>query len=267
MGVQSQKGRGAGRTRRTIGLAETLALLLGGGMLVVAIWGVRVCRAFAKSALPSPPGPADAQFGAIISVVGYAVFFAPIACLGAWTCWSTLNKITDGRLRGAIQQLLEQGRNWLAGEERHTLEPLDDQTAKRLSALGANAAGVLGMISGVLLVALGSLGLIAALVESYRPRPSIYYGRGSVAARFWTYFAVGCVLAIIAGAVIFRDMLKKADRRWLLPLRIFTALVSARIASDEARRRSKALPGEWQKDPARSYSKTDSGPRQGPTPR
>jgi len=231
MGVQSQK-RGAGSP---IGLAETLALLLGGGMLVVAIWGVRVCRAFAKSALPSTDGHGDPRFGAIISVVSYALFFAPIAWLGGWLCWSTLNKITDGRLRGAIQELLDQGRNWFAGEERHSLEPLDDETAKRLGALGANAAGVLGMITGILLVASGLLGLIAVLVESYRPRPSIYYGRGSVAARFWTYFAVGCVLAIIAGAIILRDMLRKADSRWLLPLKIFTALVSARIASEKKR--------------------------------
>jgi hypothetical protein len=243
------------------------ALLFGGGMLAVAIWGVRLCRAFAKSALPSTPGPGDPQFGALIFVVSYALFFAPIAWLGAWLCWSTLNKITEGSLRGAIQELVEQGRNWFTGEERHSLEPLDEQTAKRLGSLGANAAGVLGIITGVLLVALGSLGLIATLVESYRPQPSIYYGRGSVAARFWTYFAVGCVLAIIAGAVILRDILKKADHRWLLPLKIFTALVSARVASDEARRRSKALPGAWQKDPVRSQSKTDSGPRQGQAPR
>jgi hypothetical protein len=236
-------------------------------MLAVAIWGVRVCRAFAKSALPSTPGQGDSQFGAIISVASYALFFAPIAWLGAWLCWSTVNRITNGSLRGAIQELVEQGRNWFAGQERHSLEPLDDQTAKRLGALGANAAGVLGMITGILLVALGSLGLIAALVESYRPRQSVNYGRGFVAARFLTYFAVGCVLAIVAGAVILRDMFKKTDPRWLLPLKIFTALVSARIASDEARRRSKALPGAWQKDPARSHSKTDSGPRQGQAPR
>lgn len=260
MGVPSQKGKGA---ERAIRLGEMLALLLGGGMLAVAIWGVRVCRAFAKSALPSTPGPGDPQFGELISVASYAVFFAPIAWLGAWICWSTLNQITDGRLRGGIQQLVEQGQNWFTGDERHSLEPLDDQTAKRLGALGANAASVLAVITGILLVALGSLGLIAALVESYRPRPSMNYGHGSVAARFLTYFAVGCLLAIIAGAVILRDTLKPADRRWLLPLRIFTALVSARIASDEVRRRSKALPRELQKDPARTYSKTDPGPRQG----
>jgi hypothetical protein len=236
-------------------------------MLAVAIWGVRVCRAFAKSALPSTPGPGDSQFSALITVVGYALFFGPIACLGTWICWSTLNRITNGSLRGAIQQLMEQGRNWFVGEERHSLEPLDDQTAKRLGALGANTAGVLGMITGISLVALGSLGLIAALVESYRPRPSVNYGRGFVAARFLTYFALGCVLAIVAGAVILRDMLKKTDRRWLLPLRIFTALVSARIASDEARRRSKALPAAWQKDPARPHAKTESGSRQGQAPR
>jgi hypothetical protein len=236
-------------------------------MLVFAIWGVRVCRAFAKSALPTTPAQGDAQFGAIISVASYAVFFAPVGWLGDWICWTTLNQITGGRLRGAIQQFMEQGQNWFASEERHSLEPLEEQTAQRLGALGANAAGVLGMITGILLVALGSLGLIAALVESYRPRPSMNYGRGFAATRLLTYFAVGCVLAIILGAVILRDLLKKADRRWLVPLRIFTVLVSARIVSDEARRRSKALPGDLQKDPARSYSKTDSGPRQGPAPR
>jgi hypothetical protein len=113
--------------------------------------------------------------------------------------------------------------------------------------------------TGALLVALGSLGLIEALMESYRPRP-IPSGRVFVAARLTTYFAVCCGLAIIAGAVILRETLKQADGRWLLPLRIFTTLLSARIASDEARRRSKTLPATLQKDPTSSYSRTGSGP-------
>jgi hypothetical protein len=64
--------------------------------------------------------------------------------LGAWISWSALNQITDGKFRGSIRDLREQGQSWFAGKQQHSLEPLDDQTAKRLGSLGASAARILG---------------------------------------------------------------------------------------------------------------------------
>jgi hypothetical protein len=49
-------------------------------------------------------------------------------------------------------------------------------------------------------------------------------------------FLIACGLAIVSGAIIVRDTFRKADHSWLIPLKIFTTVVSARVASDQARR-------------------------------
>jgi hypothetical protein len=59
---------------------------------------------------------------------------------------------------------------------------------------------------------------------------------GSYPSRLQMTFVIACGLAIVGGAIIVRDTFRKANDSWLVPLKIFTAVVSARVASDQARR-------------------------------
>src|SRR5262249_29190895 len=100
---------------------------------------------------------------------------------------------------------------------------------------GANLARVLGVLAGTVLIVLGTLGLIAAWVEVYgsTSHSGRYY---FPATRLTMSFAIGGGLAIVVGAIILRDTFRKAGQVWLVPLKIFTTIGSARIVSDQVRR-------------------------------
>lgn len=207
-------------------LATLVSLLFAVAMLAIAVWGIGVSRRVSSSygSLPA------------VSVLTYLVLFGPFAVLGVLVLWSGWNKLTGNWPRRVIQELREWLMSALVGESSHSLEPLDDSTTRQLNAMAANAASVTGVLIGLLLIAAGVGGAIVlgvAFFQSKRymppPTPSAFY-------------LVGCGLAIIGGVSMLRHVFQKSDERWLIPLRIFTTIVSARVASDSARRQQHGKP-------------------------
>jgi hypothetical protein len=212
-------------------VGTAVSFLFGGGMLAIAVWGWRICRAISLPAKDTKAIPLDGPMSTIVFRVSYLVFFGPFICLGVYVLWSALNRVSGNSLRSAVSQL----KDFLAGEQQDSFEPLDEQTTRRLNALSTNAAKVLGLVVGSILITLGILGFVAGWIDSHSGSNHLASVRLSLS------FATASGLALIVGLIILRDTLRKTDRTWLLPLRIFTAAVSARMASDEVRKRQ-AIP-------------------------
>ena len=194
-------------------------------MLAVAVWGIWASRSISHSYGNMP----------MVAFLTYFVLFAPFALIGSLVLWAGWNKATSNWPRRAFRQLLDELGSLFAAEPHHSLEPLDERTRKRLDAAGTNSAKVLGVLTGAVLIALGIVGLVAELVEVYgsASHSGRYY---FPATRLTVSFGIGCGLVIVAGAIILRGTFRKADRSWLVPLKIFTTVASARVASDQARR-------------------------------
>jgi len=206
-------------------LAGIISFLFGGGMLAVAIWGIWASRTISRSYGSMP----------MVALLTYLVLFAPFSLIGTLVLWAGWNKATSNWPRRALRQLLDALGGLFSAQPQHSLEPLDERTRERLDAAGANFAKMLGVLAGTVLIALGIVGLVTEAVEVYGspPHSGRYYFS---ATRLTMVFLIGCGLAIVAGAIILRDMFRKADSSWLIPLKIFTSVVSARVASDQARR-------------------------------
>jgi hypothetical protein len=215
-------------TKRASGpsiLAGMVSFLFGGGMFAVSIWGIWASRSISRSYGSQP----------MVSLLTYLVLFAPFAVIGSLILWAGWNKTTGNWPRRAAWQLLDALGDFFSSAPQHSLEPLDENTRKRLDAAGTNLARVVGVLAGTVLMVLGTLGLIGAWVGVHgsASHPGGYY---LPSTRLTTSFAIGSAIAIIIGAMILRDTFRRADASWLVPLRIFTAVVSARVASDQARR-------------------------------
>lgn len=203
-------------------LAGIVSFLFGGGTLAVAVWGIRASRSISRS-YGDPP---------MVAFLIYLVLFAPFAVIGSLVLWSGLNKATGNWPRRALGQLVDTLVGLFTAEPQHSLEPLDERTKKRLDAASTNFAKMLGVVAGAVLILLGISGLVAEAVEFY----SSASHSGWYPSRLQMTFVIACGLAIVGGAIIVRDTLRKANDSWLVPLKIFTAVVSARVASDQARR-------------------------------
>ena len=205
--------------------AGIVSFLVGGGVLAVAIWGIWASRSISRSYGSQP----------MVALLTYLVLFAPFAVIGSLGLWSGWNKTTGNWPRRIVRQFLGALGEFFSNEPQHGLEPLDEKTRKHLDAAGINLARVVGVLAGTVLMVLGTLGLIGAWLGVHGPasHPGSYY---LPSTRLTTSFAIGSAIAIIIGAMILRDTFRKADRSWLVPLKIFTTVVSARVASDQARR-------------------------------
>lgn len=222
-------------------LATLVSFLFGCGMLAVAVWGIGVCRGISRS------------YGnmAIVAFLSYLVLFVPFAVVGVLVLWSGWNKTTSNWPRRVIWEL----RDWLtslsAGEPQHSLEPIDEKTVAQLNSMATNAADLVGTIGGSLLIILGIGGLIVCGVAS---RQSM-----GVPFRLLVSFLIGCGAAILGGVSMLRHTRRKSDHEWLIPLRIFTSLVSARVASENARRQQdKSVLNLPPAEPNATHTKKDS---------
>jgi len=222
MQVRNQVGAATKRASGSSILAGVFSFLFGGGALAVAIWGIWASRSISRSYGSQP----------MVAFLTYLVLFAPFAVIGSLVLWAGWNKATGNWPRHALLQLLDSLVGLFTAEPRHSLEPLDEKTKKRLDAASTKFAKMLGVVGGTVLILLGISGLVAEAIEFYgsASRSGLY------PTRLQMTFVIGCGLAIVGGAIIVRDTFRKADHGWLIPLKIFTTVVSARVASDQARR-------------------------------
>jgi hypothetical protein len=202
-------------------LAGTVSFLFGGGTLAIAIWGIWASRSISRSYGSQP----------MVASLTYLVLFAPFAVVGSLFLWAGWNKATGNWPRRTLRQLLDALAGLFIAEPQHSLEPLDERTKQRLDAASTSFAKMLGVAAGAVLILLGIVGFVAETVAFYGSASH----SGWYPTRLQMTFAIACGLAIVGGAIIVRDTFRKADQSWLVPLKIFTAVVSARVASDQAR--------------------------------
>lgn len=180
-------------------------------------------------------------------VLGWAVFFLPVALLGAGVSVAALRHLrSSGYLGGSEAKIQIMPPQLPAGPNgpAHPLrtEPLDDATIRRLNHIADRTARIFSISAGVLLLAGGLAGFVMSWIVTYGPavgRSSWQYHIGSVG--LLTRFLVGCGLAVLTGLIILRATFRKPTTEWLLPLRVFTGIVGRR-AMEEAARTRKAEP-------------------------
>jgi hypothetical protein len=232
-------------TDRIASAIPWFSLAFGAALIGAAIWGFWFCWAVAHEDF-IPPATSG-----IVLVLGWMVFFLPIALLGAGVSRAAIRHLRKaGHLRGSeakVQIMPPQAPSVLnrPAQEVRT-EPLDEATTRRLDQVADRAARIFSVSTGVLLLAGGLAGFVMGWIFTYRPAighsasaSSWQYQIGSF--RLLTRFLVACGLAVLAGLVILRETFRKPSNDWLLPLKVFTGIVSRR-AREEAAQRQKRLP-------------------------
>ena len=226
-----------------------ITFAIGGGLVALSIWGLRICRSLSDSFLTRPePG-----ISSLVTVLSWFVLFLPLAGLGMFLLWSTLREMLKRKpmvrsLDRAQVEIMPPEPQSIAHspefEGRHFVqpprEPLDDATTQRLDKFADSAARILSLTAGLLLLLGGMAGFVMMWLDSHRPvaRPSSSYGFANF--RLVTMFSVGCGLAVLLGLIILREIFRKSSTAWLAPLRVFTAIVSRRAAVEQSARRRKS---------------------------
>lgn len=218
-----------------------LVLAFGAALIGVAIWGFRFCGAVThEDFMP-------AATSGIVLVLGWMVFFLPIALLGAGISAAAIRHLRRAGYMGGseakVQIMPQQAPAVLHGHAQELrTEPLDEATTRHLGEVADRAARIFGAGTGALLLVGGLAGFAMAWIYTYRPmvgRTSWQYQVGSF--RLLTSFLLACGLAVLAGLFILRDTFRKPSHEWLLPLKVFTGIVSRRTA-DEAAQKQRSLP-------------------------
>lgn len=218
-----------------------LILAFGAALIGVAIWGLWFCRAVAhEDFMP-------AATSGIVLVLGWMVFFLPIALFGAGISAATIRHLRwAGYLGGSevkVKIMPPQAPSVLdRSAQQVRTEPLDEATTRHLGEVADRAARIFGVGTGALLLVGGLAGFAMAWIYTYRPmvgRTSWQYQIGSF--RLLTSFLLACGLAVLAGLFILRDTFRKPSHEWLLPLMVFTGIVSRR-AAEEAAQKQRSLP-------------------------
>lgn len=225
-------------TDGVVSAMQWLTAVFGVSLVGISIWGFWLSRSLARSYCD----PAYPAFKLVVMVLSWCVLFAPIGWLGISVLRSKLRQVQRSRISSPFEtrtgpQILPPA----AGHHVSTpsnVQPLDDATVRRLSELGERGARIFNVGAGVVLFLSGLLGFVVMWIDSRNPLsspPSMRYGFFNF--RFVTMVLVACGFAVLIGLAILRDSFKKADTSWLIPLRIFGAIVG-RHAAVESRHAS-----------------------------
>lgn len=219
-----------------------LSLSFGAALIGVAIWGFWFCGWVAHEDF------VPRSTSSIVLVLGWMVFFLPIALLGAGVSAASLRHLRRaGHLRGSeakVQIMPPQAPcvlNRPAQEVR--TEPLDEATIRHLDQVADRTARIFSVSTGVLLLVGGLAGFVIGWIYTYHPPGGRAYWQNQIAGfRLMTNFLVACGMAVLSGLVILRATFRKPSNDWLLPLKVFMGIVSRRAMEEAAQKRQKRLP-------------------------
>jgi len=103
-------------------------------------------------------------------------------------------------------------------------EALDDATVRRLDELGDRLAKIVNIGVGLFFLLSGLAGFLWLGISSYHPKGS-WVPNVSLVSRL----LLSCGFFVFIGVAILRHALKKLDTAWLIPLKVFTSIVSRRV--------------------------------------
>jgi len=220
---------------RKFGIPVVTRLVFASACFGFAFWGKGFCRDFVVSvAAPDAyPGLND-----VAVVLSWGLFFGPFALLGSYALLRACIRVYQGMVARRAPDAVEilpplPGTAAAGGFRTHSpgREPLDDATRRRLDHLSARAARVSGIVLGVFFVVLGLTGFLLAWTQSYRPNG------GFIPFGLALRFLVACGVSVLAGAFILRETFAESKTGWLVPLRVFTAIVGRRLSENLRYRR------------------------------
>ena len=232
---------------RSVAGSISLRLLPSLACLVVAVWGISVCRALVHSAVAGPYAGANR----LVGVASWVVLFGPFAALGGYGlvhAWGRFRRAQAEQRAAEPVQILPpahpasaQAATFAAvtnRPDRGIKEPLDDSTRRHLDQLAARAARIIGIVVGMFFLLSGSTGFFLGWLQTHHPSDAFTSLHGGIVEfRVTVYFLVGCGLSVLAGCFILRETFARPRTTWLVPLRGFTAIVGRKLSAEEQLRR------------------------------
>jgi len=225
---------------RSVAGPISLRLLPSLACLVVAVWGISVCRALVHSAVAGPYAGANH----LVGVASWVVLFGPFAALGGYGLVRTWGRFRRGQAEQRAAEPVQifppahsasvQAATFAAGTSqsaRASVEPLDDDTRQRLDQLASRAARVIGIVVGLLFLLSGITGFVLGWIYTHRPvemHSSIHYELANL--RLVSLLLVGCGLSVLVGCFILRETFARPRTTWLVSLHAFAAIAKRRVS-------------------------------------